>query len=81
MAAPDLLIEVHGEGGIQTLSDKGAVRSQKPIFRSFEPQFGLKVGGGGGWGCPRAPSLVPPLKTINSLFMFTTYHLLLFSEL
>ena len=28
--------------------DKGVVRSQKPIFRPFEPQFGLKVGGGGG---------------------------------
>ena len=54
MAAPDLLIEVHGEGGIQTLSDKGAVRSQKPIFRSFEPQFGLKVGGGG-VGVPPGP--------------------------
>ena len=32
--------------------DKGVVRSQKPIFRPFEPQFGLKVGGGGGGSAP-----------------------------
>ena len=58
------------------------VRSQKTFFRPFEPQFGLRIGGQGGGGVGMPPGPSPGSATENNQFlMFTTYHLLLFSEL
>ena len=43
-------------------------RSQRIFFRSFGPQFGLKIKGEGG---PQAPSLDPPLLCKDGHFQLT----------
>ena len=50
MADPDFQIRRVGGGGL------------KDIFRSFRPQFGLKIRGEGRRRDPRAPDLDPPLQ-------------------
>ena len=68
MPDPDLEIKGRERGGggegpvIQTLREAGGLDS-KTFFRSFGPQFGLKISGV--WGrVPRAPPLDPPLLSI-----------------
>ena len=50
--------------GGSRLSDKegGGGGGLKDIFRSFRPQFGLKIRGEGRRRDPRAPDLDPPLQ-------------------
>ena len=50
--------------------DKAGARSQKILFgpfKSFGPQFGLKIRGGAGGRAPRAPPLDPTLDEKQSL--------------